>query len=537
MPGANKLRFDFSSPKLPNSNSSNPIHATHMTIHMLPPMNAPPLQLAILLAKDSPATFDSTPSRIEREGNGLEVAVQKFRMAAYLWQAFTAEQMRRNRLGRRVFRFEEEWTTGSASQRDAESCTMRSEARVHIIRSDKTLAEIRDLEIAQQNPDAKDNMGLFHIAYRAVTKHFHPWQEQKRFVSVLLMDSHWDTSVNMITGHAALGSTSLALFGSHCLHTYPRCFEDVPQAFTDCTPIDTTLVANDCGESGSSWEAANTGIGAHLHEVGHLMGCPHQLNGVMARDYVNFNRSFVSREAYSTRTKSKGGPVDVQDECTWHRLDCLRFRSHPCFRLPNDPVLNPDDSVQAWPVEGGNVTLTATTGLSYVEIYSDGDESCGAWIEYPAEPGSIQRSVLLGEQELRNRLPDGKKKGPIRISVHSHGGGNLVIDDFKKLCSKESCLKLPSLVPGLGKSAFRSKQLGQSQSQGTERQEIILTSFLQPDRVLSRIVFYHGLGVDGLEFVYDDDSRQLLGKKGEKPGGDVFELGMFTASCAWFYGR
>ncbi|KAI1039748.1 hypothetical protein LB505_004621 [Fusarium chuoi] len=81
-------------------------------------------------------------------------------MAAYLWQAFTSEQMWRNKLGRRAFRFDEEWTTGSANYRDQENGTMRSEARVHIIRSDKTLAEIRDLNKAQQNEKATDKGAL-----------------------------------------------------------------------------------------------------------------------------------------------------------------------------------------------------------------------------------------------------------------------------------------------------------------------------------------------------------------------------------------
>src|SRR3569833_1703942 len=104
MPGANKIRFDLSSPKLANSGTSNPIHASYLTLHMLPPTSSPPLQLAILLAKDSPGTFDAIPTRVEQENNTLETAIRKFRLAAYLWQAFTAEQMWRNKLGRRAFR-------------------------------------------------------------------------------------------------------------------------------------------------------------------------------------------------------------------------------------------------------------------------------------------------------------------------------------------------------------------------------------------------------------------------------------------------
>lgn len=531
LPGPNRIRFDFSSPKLANSGSSNPIHASYLTIHMLPPTQAPPLQLAIVLAKDSPGTFDAVPARIEREGNGLDTAVRKFRMAAYLWQAFTAEQMWRNKFGRRAFRFEEEWSPGTACYRDREQGTMRNEARIHIIRSDKTLAEIRDLNRAQQNQKASDKGALYGIAADAVKNYFKPLPGQKQYVSVLLLDAHWDTASQVVTGHAALGGNAgdlqLAIFGSHLLQSYPTSFEEVVPAFTDCTPTDTRYVANDCNESGSSWEAANIGIGAHLHETGHLFGCPHQESGVMLRDYVTLNRTFLTREAFSTRTKSKGGQVSQHEECTWHRLDCLRFRSHPCFRFPNDPALAQDNSVQAWPIDGGNVLVTAATGVSFLEIYGEGDDVCKAWIEYSCENAQIQRQVSLSESELRARLPEAKRKGKMKLSIKSHGGGGLDIDDFSELRSKQSAFRLPNPVPGMGKMAYRGKKLGLSQMEGSQPSEFVFSSALQ-SRVMSRIIVYHGFALDGMEFVYDDDSRQLFGKRGGKAGGDVFEMGMFS---------
>ncbi|KAK3305525.1 putative peptidase family-domain-containing protein [Chaetomium strumarium] len=554
MPGANRLRFDFSSPKLSNSGSSNPIHASYLTVHMIPPVGAPPLQLAILMAKDSPGTYDAIPARIEREGNGLETAVRKFRMAAYLWQAFTAEQMWRNKLGRRTFRFEEEWTTGAANHRDLEYGTLRSEARIHVIRTEKTVAELRDLNLAQQNTSASDAGGLYGITADAVRDYFKPLPGQKLYVSVLLLDAHWDTNSKTIVGHAALGGQvgdlHLGIFGSHCLQSYPSSLEEVVPAFTDCTPTDTNYVGNDCNDAGSSWEAANIGIGAHLHETGHLLGLPHRESGVMARDYVSLNRAFLTREAYSTRTRSRGGSVSQEDECTWHRLDCLRFRSHPCFRLPNDPVLSPDDSVQGWPTEGGVLTVTAATGVAYVEIFAEGDDVCRAWVEYLPDGSNgggspaIQRMITLSEPDLRSRLPEGnKRKGRLRISVKSHGGGSLEVEDFGKLCSsKAACLKIPSALPGIPKTAFRGKKLGASQMEGSEAHEVVFTTVFRHDRVLSKVVFYHGAAVDGLEFVYDDDSRQLFGKKGGKEGGDTFELdvrrgeyitGFFVRSGFW----
>lgn len=486
-------------------------------------MNAPPLQLAILVAKDSPGTFDCLPARAEREGNGLETAVRKFRMAAYLWQAFTAEQMWRNKLGRRAFRFEDEWTTGSANYRDRENGTMRSEARIHIIRCDKTVAELRDLNKAQQYEKANDKDALFGIASKAVKNYFNPLPGQKLYVSVLLLDAHWDKANKTVTGHAALGGgdgdLQLAIFGSHCLQSYPGSFEEVVPAFSDCTPTDTKHVANDCNEGGSSWEAANIGIGAHMHETGHLFGCPHQESGVMLRDYVVLNRTFVVREAYSTRTKSKGGLALQGDECGWHRLDCLRFRAHPAFRLPNDPPINPDGSVQAFPVEGGNVLAVAATGISFVELYGEGDDVCRSWIEYPTDQGPPSRQVNLNEQDLRARLPEHKRKGKLRLSIKSHGGGSMDIDDFKTFTSKESTIKLPN-----GKTAFTSQQLGSSKMDGSQPQQVLFTTSKQV-RILSKVNVYHGSAVDGLEFMFDDGSCELFGKKGGKQGGDSFELG------------
>jgi len=179
-------------------------------------------------------------------------------------------------------------------------------------------------------------------------------------------------------------------------------------------------------------------------------------------------------------------------------------------------------------MEKGSLTVTAATGVAYVEIFGEGDDVCRAWIEYPPENGGpAQRVVTLSEQELRSRLPEAKRKGKLRVSVKSLGGGSLDVDDFAKTCSKEvACLKIPSAVPGLPKTAFRGKKLGLSAMKGSEAHEFVFTSALRQDRVLSRVVVYHGLALDGMEFVYDDDSRQLFGKKGGKPGGDVFELGM-----------
>lgn len=492
-------------------------------------MNSPPLQLVILLGKDSPGTFDAVPERVQREGNDLATAVRKFRMAAYLWQAFTGEQMNRNGFGRRCFRFEEEWQTGSLTRRDLETGQMRNEAKVHVIRSNKTVKELRDLNRARQGEKGPNGGDLFSITMDAVRGYFKPAAGQKQYVSVLLLDAHWDTKSKTIAGHAALsggtGSIQLAIFGSHALQSYPSSMEEVVPAFSDCTRTNTAYVANDRNESGSNWEAAIIGIGAHLHETGHLFGCPLQESGIMFRDYVQLNRTFLCREPYSTRTRQPGRRLCLaQDECGWHRLDTLRFRYHPCFRLPTDPNLGCDESIQVWPVDNGKVVVTAPSGVAFVELLTEGDDFCRAWIDYSNSDGGVlgtlPKQVILEESELRVRLPDSKKHDRLNLLVLSAAQGSQRIDDFGKFKSKGSIIKLPN-----GQTGFRGSQLGSPMREGSRPEQAILDSALIQTKLLTSIKVFHSYCVDGIEFLYEDSSSQTFGKRGGSAGGSEFFFG------------
>lgn len=519
-PGPNRLRLDYTSPRTSSTNGSLSSHSSWINVNYLPLNSSPPLDLAILLARDSPGTFDAVPERIQREGNGLDTAIRKFRMAAYLWQAFTGEQMNRNSFGRRCFRYDEEWQPTTLTNR--EPGQMRNEAKIHLIRTDKNVEEIRDLDRAQQYEKGKNKGDLFSIASDAVRAYFQPRAGQKRYVSVLILDAHWDPKVKTIRGHAALGGgdgqIQLAIFGSQALQSYPSSIEEVVPAFTDCTRTDTSYVANDCNEAGSNWEAANIGIGAHLHETGHLLGCPHQEYGVMLRDYVRLNRTFICREPYSTRTRQAGQRLCLpKDECCWHRLDTLRFRFHPCFRLPNDPPLNPDESVQVWAVDNGNVLATAATGIAFIEIYAEGDDVCKAHFEYIdgfiGVSSGPPRQIVLTDMELRARLPESKRNGRLKLEIHSVGQGKHVVEDFAQLNNKSSRVKLPD-----GRWGFRGGKLGFSQLEGSRPQEVILQSAYIQTKLLTQIKVYHGFALDGIEFIYEDWTSQLFGNRGGNPG-------------------
>ena len=532
------MRFDFTSSKLSSGSPHPAVHSTWISINYLPLVHTPPLQLVMLLGKDSEGTFDAVPERAQREGNGLETAIKKYRMAAYLWQAFTGEQMFRHNFGRRCFRLEEEWQAGSLSRRDAGNIQMRNEAKIHIVRTDKTVAELRDLEFAQQYGPATKKDELFRIAKAAVQDYFRVQPGQKQYVSVMLMDSHWDPQSQVIRGHAALGSggddVKMAVFGSHCLQSYPSSMEEVVDAFSDCTRTDTTFVGNDCGEAGSNWESAVLGIGAHLHEVGHLFGSPHQESGVMLRDYVRLNRTFMTRESFSTRTKTQGLKLCLpQDECSWHRLDVLRYRFHPSFRLPGDPPMTSDDSVQVWPVEGGKILFTATSGIAFIELYAEGDDVCRSFLEYINTESSINglpKQITVTENELRQRLSCSdrdKKKKKLKLTVASGALGSYTVDDIGSLNSKLSLVKLPK-----SQSGFKSGKLGFSQMDGSEPEQLLLDCAFISTKLLTSVKIYHGFALDGLEFFYEDATTQLFGKRGGKPGGDEFVFGKLFSPTA-----
>ena len=514
-------------------------------------ISSPPLHLAILVAKDSPRTFDAVPERAKAEGNNLETAIRKYRMAGYLWQAFTGEQMQRNGMGRRCFRFEEEWQAGSLHGTDMVTSAMRSEAKVHVITVDKTVQEIRDLDLAQQYEPAKRKGDLYSIAMDSCKTYFDIKPGQKQYVSAMYLDTHWDKQAGTVRAHAALGGgddqLKLAIFGSHLLQSYPAHIDEVVPAFSDCTKTDTDYVSNDCNESGSSWEAANIGIGAHMHETGHLFGCPHQESGVMLRDYVRLNRTFTVREPYSTRTQSRGmHPCLPQDECAWHRLDVLRFRTHPCFALPTDMAIVPEESIMVWAVDKGSALVTSSTGISFVEIYVEGDELCRHWIEFVdrgngSPAAAAPRQITLTEQDLRERVGEANKTKKLRLKIFSMGQGEHEMDDFTSHVSKGAAMKLPG-----GHVGFKGSKLGFSQMEGSQPQELLLQSVSEKHKLLTCVRVFHGFALDGIEFIYADGETQLFGKKGGKGGGDDFFLdasrraeviaGFVVRSGAWIDG-
>ncbi|SCU91019.1 LAMI_0E04434g1_1 [Lachancea mirantina] len=411
LPGANRLTF------ITNTNISKTVTCTYSAM-----LQDAPIHLCLLVGRDSPLQYDSPQSQIRREGgNNIDMAIRKLRLGARLMQAFTAEQMLRNGFGPRTFQFVEEYEVDTTFRRSE----LRNRIKVHILPCDKTAAQLRDPNLAQQNPKASDAGGLFGIAMDALRRYGGPFTSGAKPVqaAVMFLDTHWDRKINLLTAHAALGggddSIKLAIFGSHGLFSWPLYIEDVPAYLTDDTRTSTDEVANDANECGTHWETLVVTLGAFMHEIGHLLGSPHRENGVMLRDYVTLNRSFLTREAFSVRTNSTGAkpPILPREECTWNRIDLLKFLYHASFTTPQDfydpsfmrpgRLNNPNTaSPILLPLPNECICLKSETGIFCIELVCD--DLARAHIEYlPQSLGGTgpQKEIILSLDELRSRLP------------------------------------------------------------------------------------------------------------------------------------
>jgi Putative peptidase family len=178
---------------------------TRITLHCLPLLQNPPLHLAIVLARDSEGIFEAP---VERP-NGLEEAVKKLRVAAYLWQAYTAEQLYRNFPGapspggsaRRSFRLEEEWIEDTLSLQETD--IWRMSAKIHIVRSELTVEGISPSYVAdgrieiRKDAAVPDGKSLKAIVRDALDAYGSPFNVGESYagpsptVLCLLLDSYW----------------------------------------------------------------------------------------------------------------------------------------------------------------------------------------------------------------------------------------------------------------------------------------------------------------------------------------------------------
>lgn len=531
------------------------------------PLGVPPLHLAIMVGKDSPLLIDCPPAKhggVSSAHASLDAAIAKFRMTAYMWQALTAEDMRMKGMGRRSFRLDEEWTadTTSSSFLDASSHeggssdlfaaagdggAMRATAKIHLIPSLHTVAEIRDTNVAQQNAQAQHRDSL-HAMFAAAIKAYsttHPSlaRSARPVVAGLILDAHYSPRHDMILGHAALGAhdprgLSLGVMGSHLAYAWPRFLEEVTSCLLDArAPGGDGAVGNDNGECGTLWEACAVGQGAFLHEAGHALGAPHT-TGIMARGYpVHWPRNFVARTAWCARDREEGmlvGDDETENDARWDLRDALRFSVLPHFWMPADGGARMSAEART----AGLVVTAAVAGDDDAE--ETGDEkslsissSAGIarvqWNDLPPETtpsvSSPVETLVLGDKALEARF---SRAAPLRLQVIAMNGKELDVRDAWRLLSSESVVR----IPGASFCLQRRSVSATSRINGTEDDDdddheqgqtfwnwATLLRRRKSDGSLARackVDVRTGCVLDGAYVYYDDGTRVNCGPRFER---------------------
>lgn len=137
-------------------------------------------------------------------------------------------------LGRRCFRFEEEWSNDSLSSRDDR--VMRNLAKVHVVRADSSVdgrpysplkpeythcpPEIRGLEAAGNGNAIRE------LVRDAVDSYFGRRFADKRYIGVVVLDAIGDLRLPGIKDTSALGG-GLGIVGSKGFHSLTTTLEGV----------------------------------------------------------------------------------------------------------------------------------------------------------------------------------------------------------------------------------------------------------------------------------------------------------------------
>ncbi|KAJ2809413.1 hypothetical protein H4R20_000138 [Coemansia guatemalensis] len=516
--GANELEFEY-------MQRNTCICKGSLTVKMEPFTDKPALRLAVIIGKDSPKTFDAPPDSRGPGKNDLDAAIRKLRCSAYLWQAFMAEQMRREGFGFRTFNLEENYEKDTMFSDDKQRMT----AKVHVVRSTRTVAEIRAESYAQQwKPlvgEKHKPLGQMELAQEALLKT--GWFNDHNVVC-LILDSQWDKKRGIVVGHGAVGSQSrnrrLAVYGSYTTHAWPGNMHEVPARFLDTGEIDKKYVYNNEKQSSKLWQLTNIGMGEHLHMCAVTMGPTNSPSGIASRGYQNLNRAFMAREP------GWEGPVRQEDEAGahWHRTDAVRLRHHPFMRLPSDQlpsvVEKTETGFEVLAVDDG-LLMCNESGLAMIEVKVNG--ALRGYIEYTAENFDCRKSgeifatkeetiavhptqVVLDLDRLRKLAGEWQTTDSIGLVLTT---GQCVWNRFN---IRELVSILERQTDHASKKVFMSSQLWWDRPQDTNVYFTLLSAqdcdSASSVSKLKSIEIFMGWRVNGIIFHMDNGKTQRIGK-------------------------
>ncbi|KAJ5731096.1 uncharacterized protein N7483_005604 [Penicillium malachiteum] len=441
-PGVNKIKLD-----LHRYGSVQVEDSLKITVNYVPLLQLPPLHLAILVAKDSPLLIDCPPAKyggISTAHSSLDAAISKFRMTAYMWQALTAEYFRGKKTGRRSFRFDEEWTVNITTQIAHQagpdhSAAMGMVAKVHIIRCEKSVAEIRDMSFEA-----------------TLLKSGAPFEPRSRpVVAGLIFDAHYSADQSIILGHAALGchkpnGISLGIFGSHLTYSWPRFLQEVPACLTDETSTG-NILGNKNGECDSMWDTCAFSQCTFLHQVGHAFGARHTTR-IMAKDHYSWTWYWTANFIENNFNADMG--LDEK----WDLRDAFWFRSLPQFALPGDLPMTEDFKNAAVKIE---IIAQEKLSIADVQIRNGEKDISDVWPEDDGDMTSRKGILCI---HFDHEFIDPNK--PLKITAAGMNGKEETVMDGWALLKKNSYIWIFGSKVKLRKRSVQFEGLGENDIEG-----------------------------------------------------------------------
>ena len=161
----------------------------------------------------------------------------------------------------------------------------------------------------------------------------------------------------------------------------------------------------------------------------------------MARGYHEWNRSFMTTEGRSKRTKTPNcrliTPAIDNRENHWDRMSLLRLRYHPTMRIPNDPFIPYPYTAMAptFSVTKEGIAVHAPVGLGSLEIQVDGKYVYH--LEYPfvgPEPAPPPQNLHFTTKQIAELSSVDPTISRVSITAVGTDQRQAEIEDYGQLC-------------------------------------------------------------------------------------------------------
>lgn len=229
--------------------------------------------------------------------NTVQSACERIALGARLIQSLTAEKLYESKMERKTFQLEYDLN--------------RSGPECIVFRSQLPVAKARKMDPRELwghfgrelmvsplgNKDRK------FLAFLSCTRYKPPKNKEPP-------RTHEDM-LAAVEAYVALGGGGLAVFGSACLHTWPRHVNEIIPRFLDITGVDTRYFMDDSCYRRTYGGCFATTLGSACHELGHTFDLGHTPDGIMGRGFDNVNLVFTVQPCQDNEGNSYNGNRNV----------------------------------------------------------------------------------------------------------------------------------------------------------------------------------------------------------------------------------